>query len=231
VVGLRSREHEILFEHPIIAGRKSELTIHRLSDVVVLLDVETDSTHIVTGSHIAKERFVHAPIHALAAPGRRDIDALDPPKCGIAPVAPLVCDEQLSDDGRFFFGQFRDQIKSLSCRFQDRPRSLAKSFPFQISPFCLKGHRVVKPDQRVEVFLSSQADEKPVCNRHRSPSSCAWPAESCQPASLWAEKAGRKFHLQRIFRREIDGINLVPWNECQVSRERMDGGRDEYHQP
>ena len=84
---------------------------------VFALDVEpdTDDGRIGTGGFL--DISIERAENALAAGGGGDVDALDPPKPAVAPVAPFERDADLADDLAVALG---DQVTTF-VRSTDRP--------------------------------------------------------------------------------------------------------------
>src|SRR5438094_10636151 len=96
-VVVRLAEDEIVLKDLVARRRQPDPIIDDLCRLVLSLDVQSHAADIAASPSLLQDRCVHSMIHTAPPPGTVHIDALDPPEGPIAPVAPLIRDEQLSD--------------------------------------------------------------------------------------------------------------------------------------
>ena len=92
------REHEVLFIDCVARWGESDTLIDGLSGAIVLLHVEPNSTDLWVSLCKSYGVVMYGAVDTAAAPGWHDVHALDPPKDAVAPIAPFICDHQLSEE-------------------------------------------------------------------------------------------------------------------------------------
>ncbi len=99
-----------LFKEKIMSLVHTEIVVGGLGSLIVLFDVESKATHIGPVFGEPSNVLVHAAIDPLPSKFLFDVDALDPPKVAISPVAPFFRHHQA---GNHLFFNFADQVKTL----------------------------------------------------------------------------------------------------------------------
>lgn len=90
------------------------MLVHSLSPVVFPLHVQSDPAHSWVCLGLDEDMVVHGSKHPKTSPIRYDIDALDPSKDPVPPVAPFVRNHELADRlVTLTFRKFRNDIKSI----------------------------------------------------------------------------------------------------------------------
>src|SRR6516162_4490092 len=87
-----------------------QFLIGRLRDVIVMLDVKPHADDIRLRACVLQQVLEELAKDAVPARRRCDVDALDPPKVAVAPVAPFAGDSELADALPL---EFRDEVASL----------------------------------------------------------------------------------------------------------------------
>ena len=94
--------------------------------------------------------------HALAARRGQHVHALEPPELSVAPVAPLVCNHQLSDrQAGLVLG---DEVASVGVVCQRRTHAAANDVRIERPVFGLERHRLVAAGEELEVGRDGVAD-------------------------------------------------------------------------
>jgi hypothetical protein len=108
--------------------------------------------------------LMQATVHATPPPSGLDIDALDPPKLGIPPIAPFIRDETLSDHGtaRMLGHVERSAIGPL----EDSQRALPQSVGVQGPLLRFPSHGCAEARQRLDILRAARPYRN-VFNGHR----------------------------------------------------------------
>ena len=99
---------EIEFKNFVVGLFESQLVIRLAGAVIVGFDVEPQIWHVAFLPSQLADMLKERPEDARAAMGFGNVDALNPPNVSVAPVAPLVGDQELPGEGAVDFGNVID---------------------------------------------------------------------------------------------------------------------------
>jgi hypothetical protein len=136
--------------------------------MILPFDVQADPADSRFGSGFDQDMIVHGSKHAPATPVWRDIDALDPPKDSVSPIAPFIGDHELPDRlVSLRFWKFGDDIEPILGAFQECKSPLAQGGKIKPASFCFEGHRPIELDDGVGIVLGCRSDVDAVtCHDH-----------------------------------------------------------------
>lgn len=132
---------EILFIDDVLRTQETDAAVNGLGGLVVTFDVEPDAADTGICSDHLDDPFVHPTIDATPAIGGIDIDTLNPPEDGVAPVAPFECDHQLSNQAGLRTALIlRNHEKSSIGSVEHGSRAVQKAWTVKRSALGLKRH-------------------------------------------------------------------------------------------
>jgi hypothetical protein len=106
-------------------------------------------------------------VHTAAAPGWRNIHALDPPEEAIAPIAPFICHHQLSEElAVVSLFQFSDYKEAMSGGFDQGNGSEMQAVEIKAAAFCFKSHGCAERGNRRCIFRPGESDVQVVEDWH-----------------------------------------------------------------
>ncbi len=221
--------YEIIFEDPVWAGCHAQLSIGALGRTIGLFHIEPKATDSGSRASLAADGLVHSPIDSLTAPGRIHVDALNPPKHGVSPVAPFVGDHELPDDAPHAALVDLGYPQKAECRRRhDGVQSFAEPPRVEDSRFRLHGHGSAEANQRREI--AGLCRPKAYARRHAELMPLSGLGRCVQPAFVRAVEAGGKLHLHGLLDRKCQARDDLGGDEGEVSGKGVNGRRNEDHQ-
>ncbi len=134
-------EHEVLFIDCVARWGESDTLIDGLSGEIVLLYVEPNSTDLWVSLCSSQGVVVYGSVDTEAAPGWRDIHALDPPEDSVAPITPFIGDHQLSEElAAVTLFQFCDDEEAPRGGFDQGDGAAMQTVEIEAAAFCFKSH-------------------------------------------------------------------------------------------
>jgi hypothetical protein len=103
-------QHEVDFEQLVIGGREAEPIISLPRAFVVRVHVKAQAADVGPPAGEFVQMTEQGAEHAAAATGFDHEHTLNPPEISVAPIAPLVSDEELTGERAVGFG---DEINSF----------------------------------------------------------------------------------------------------------------------
>jgi len=117
------------------------MLVYGLSDVIVLLHVETNPADLWVSLCLSHGVTMQCAVDTTAAPGWRDIYALKPPEHAVAPIAPFICDHQLSKELPVLaLFQFCDYEEPACRGFDQGDSPEMQAVEIEVAAFCFKRH-------------------------------------------------------------------------------------------
>lgn len=160
-------EHEVLFIDCIARWGESDTLIDGLSGAIFLLHIEPNSTDLWISLCSSHGVVMYCAVDTAAAPGWRNIHALDPPEEPVAPIAPFICDHQLSEElAVVSLSQFCDYEEATSGRFDQGDGSEMQPVEIQAAAFCFKSHGCTEGRDRRCIFWPGESDVQVVEDWH-----------------------------------------------------------------
>lgn len=160
-------EHEVLFIDCIARWGESDTLIDGLSGVIVLLHVESNSTDLGISLCPGHSVVMYCAVDTAAAPEWRHIHALDPPEEPVAPIAPFICDHQLSEELPVVpLFQFCDYEEATSGGFDQGNGSEMQAVEIKAAAFCFKSHGCTERGDRRRIFRPGESDVQVVEDWH-----------------------------------------------------------------
>src|SRR3989442_1425569 len=116
-------DDKVDLKHFIVRLLQTQALVSPARTVIVRIHIKSQPAHVLTRSGQGVNVIEQRPENAAAAKFLRDIDALNPPKVAVAPVAPFVSDEQLPGYYRgavlFSFGQKVSSLRRITQQSRD----------------------------------------------------------------------------------------------------------------
>jgi hypothetical protein len=154
-----SREHEVLFIDFIARSGESDTLIDGLGCAIFLLHVEPNSTDLGIRLRSSHGVVMYCAVYTAAAPGWRNIHALDPPEEAIAPIAPFICNHQLSEElAVVALFQFCDYEESMRGGFDQGDGPETQAVEIKAAAFCFKSHGCTERRDRRRIFGPGESD-------------------------------------------------------------------------
>ena len=160
-------EDEVLFIDCVARWGESDTLIDGLSGVIILLHVDPNSTDLWVGLCSSHGVSMYCAVDAAAAPGWRDIYALDPPEDSVAPIAPFIGDHQLSEElAAVALFLFCDDEEAMRGGFDQGDGSEMQAVEIKAAAFCLKSHGCTERRDRRRIFWPGESDVQLVEDWH-----------------------------------------------------------------
>ena len=144
------------FEHRVVVSIHPELCVHRLRPGVLPLHIQS-KPHRPRRLRFVARVFVQPAVPAFAPMIGVDVDGLDPPDVGIAPIAPFESDHELRDHPVVFHPNV---VVPLARVGENGPHTGLNSVRIEVYILGFFGHGDVSKDDSVGVFELGESNHK-----------------------------------------------------------------------
>ena len=141
--------------------------IYHFGVLIVGLGVEPKSAHVALIGCPPFDKLIKSAVYSLPPGCRSNINALNPPKPAVSPIAPFERYHQPAEDAVLIL---RDYVKAFFFVCEHSFDASAKRFRIKMLTFGLERHREVKLDQSINIVYICQSNVHTMLDaRHRRP--------------------------------------------------------------
>ena len=160
-------KHKVLFIDCVARGGESDTLIDGLRGVIFLIHVEPDSTDLRVSPRLSDGVIMDCAVDTTSTPDRGNIYALYPPENAVAPIAPFICDHELSEElSAPVFLQFRDYEETARRAFEQSNSPAMQAVEIEVEPLCFKRHGCTERHDRRRIFRPAESDDQMVEGWH-----------------------------------------------------------------
>ena len=131
-------------------GFHPEFFVNLLRSGVFFFNIEPKTADVFLFAGGFFHKIIQKPVNSASAVFGQNINALNPPKPAVAPIAPFKSHHQTAGDAPVLFG---DRVKSLTLIFKNRRDAALQNLAVESFALGFERHCLIELDQRRRVRI------------------------------------------------------------------------------